>query len=35
VHDDVVRPRESLGIVVLPRFLRRIGKDGNIVDRVE
>jgi hypothetical protein len=32
VHDDVVRPRESMGIVVLPVFLRRIGNDGNIMD---
>jgi hypothetical protein len=35
VHDDVVRPRESLGIVALPVFLRRIGNDGNIMDREE
>jgi hypothetical protein len=30
VHDDVVRPKESLGCVVLPIFPRRFGNDGNI-----
>jgi hypothetical protein len=34
-HDDVVRPRESPGIVALPGFLRRIGNDGNIMDHEE
>jgi hypothetical protein len=35
VHDDVVHPRESLGIVALPVFPRRIGNDGNIRGREE
>jgi hypothetical protein len=35
VHDDVVCPRESLGVVALPVFLRRIGNDGNIMDHEE
>jgi hypothetical protein len=34
-HDDVVRPRESLGGVALPVFPRRIGNDGNIRGREE
>ena len=35
VHDDVVHPRESLGVVALPIFLRRIGNDGNIMGHEE
>jgi hypothetical protein len=35
VHDDVVHPRESLGVVSLPRFLRFIGNDGNIMGHEE
>jgi hypothetical protein len=35
VHDDVVHPRESPGVVALLGFLRRIGNDGNIMGREE
>jgi hypothetical protein len=35
VHDDVVLPRESPGVVTLLVFIRRIGNDGNIMDREE
>jgi hypothetical protein len=35
VHDDLLRLRESLGIVTLPVFLRHIGNYGNIMDREE
>ena len=35
VHDDVVRPRESLGGATLPIFPHRIGKNENIRDREE
>jgi hypothetical protein len=35
VHDDVVHPRGSLGIVGLQVFPRRIGNDGNIRGREE
>ena len=35
VHDDVVRPKESLCCVVLPIFPRRFGNNGSIRDRDE
>jgi hypothetical protein len=35
VHNDVVHPRESLGVVALPIFLRHSGNDGNIMDHGE
>jgi hypothetical protein len=34
-HDDGVHPRERLGVVALPVFLRRIGNDGNIMGHEE
>jgi hypothetical protein len=35
VHDDVVHPRESPGIVALRVFPRFIGNNGNIRDHEE
>ena len=35
VHDDVVCPRESPGVVALLLFLHHIGNDGNIMVREE